>query len=161
MPNSRSMRPNRQTPGSLSRRRKPCPLCNNLDPRGHASSVYQTEVAKSISTSLTLVLDALSLSRIKSPAEGGCRFCYVLIQALDAFFDDWRGSRQRINVDLKEKGSIKVGIDGVNWKGQLVEIFAGAGRISCLVLILIYLSHNSSPARTDLPCHLSETSNIP
>jgi len=78
-----------------------------------------------------LVLDALSLSRTKLPAERGCRFCYVLIQALDAFFDDWRGSRQQITTNIREKGSIKVGINGARWEGELIEIFSGAGR-DCL-----------------------------
>jgi hypothetical protein len=76
---------------------------------------------------LSLVLDALSLARTKDTKEGGCRFCGVLVQALDAFFEDWRGVRQRVSVDVQEKGSIKVGIDGERWKCELVEIYAGSG----------------------------------
>jgi hypothetical protein len=119
-------------------------MCNNLDPRGHASSVYQSDSLKGGTTSLTLVLDALSLSRTKLPAERGCRFCYVLIQALDAFFDDWRGSRQQITINIREKGSIKVGINGARWEGELIEIFSGAGRdcLSPLVSQIIMFYHH-------------------
>ncbi|KAF2690681.1 HET-domain-containing protein [Lentithecium fluviatile CBS 122367] len=125
MPLRNSLRqPVRQLSGQT--RRKPCRTCNNLDPRGHSSSMYNAESEKTPLASLSLVLDALSLAKTKDPKEGGCRFCGVLVQALDAFFENWRGVRQRVCVDLKEKGSIKVGIDGEEWKRELVEIYAGS-----------------------------------
>ena len=133
MPPSKSLRPRQRLPGTSSpaqARRKPCRQCNNLDPRGHPSSEYETGLSKEPTTSLALVLDSSNLSKTKAPAEGGCRFCGLLVQALDAFFDGWRGSRQRVNLDLKEKGSIKVGIDGERWNGELIEIYADAGRTS-------------------------------
>jgi len=89
--------------------------------------VYSVESERDPLASLSLVLDALSLAKTKDPKEGGCRFCGVLVQALDAFFEEWRGVRQRVSVDLKEKGTIKVGIDGEKWKRELVEIYAGSG----------------------------------
>ncbi|KAF2732410.1 HET-domain-containing protein [Polyplosphaeria fusca] len=111
---------------SSQSRRKVCRLCHNLDPRGHPSSVYQTESNKGTVASLTLVLDALALHRVKAPTDGGCRFCGVLVQALDAFFEGWRGCRGRVTVDLKEKASIRVGMEGEKWKGDSVEIYAGS-----------------------------------
>ncbi|KAF2183407.1 HET-domain-containing protein [Zopfia rhizophila CBS 207.26] len=102
-------------------RRKPCRICHNLDPRGHSSSVYQMESSKKASTSLTLVLDGLSLQKNHS-----CRFCGVLTQALDAFFEGWRGKRGRFTVDLTEKRSIKVRIDDGASKSEIVEIYAGS-----------------------------------
>ena len=104
--------------------RKRCQTCNNLSPRDHHSSVYDTESATKVQARLSLVLDAFALSRSAVPKDGGCRFCYVLCQALDAFFEDWRGTRQRINVDIKEKGTITVGLDQEKWKGELVKIYA-------------------------------------
>ena len=91
--------------------------------------MYQTEAVKEPRASLSLVLDALILSKTKDVARGGCRFCNVLILVLDALFEKWRGARIRINVDLKEKGTIKVSLDGERWKDETVEIYAGSGRL--------------------------------
>ena len=125
MPQRQSLRQPQRRLSGQSRRK--CRTCHNLDPRGHSSSVYSTESEKSPLASLSLVLDALSLARTKDSKEGGCRFCDILVQALDAFFEDWRGVRQRVCVDVKEKGTIKVGIDGERWKRELVEIYAASG----------------------------------
>jgi hypothetical protein len=51
----------------------------------------------------------------------------VLIQALDAFFEKWRGGGMKINVDIIETATIKVSIDGDRYKGEVVEIYAGSG----------------------------------
>jgi hypothetical protein len=51
----------------------------------------------------------------------------VLIQALDAFFEKWRGGGVKINVEIMEKATIKVSIDGDRYKGEVVEIYAGSG----------------------------------
>lgn len=128
MPLPKSLRrPARRTRLALSAgtsQRKKCRTCNNLDPRGHTNSILDAEAQKEPRASLNLVLDALALSDIKPPSNGGCRFCVVLVQALDAFFDKWRGSQYRINVDIKEKGTIKVSLDGGH---RMVEIYAGTG----------------------------------
>lgn len=104
--------------------RKKCQTCHNLSPRDHPSSVYDIESATRVRARLSLVLDAFIVSRTATPKEGGCRFCYALCQALDAFFEDWRNTRQRINVDIEEKGAIMVGLDQEKWKGELVKIYA-------------------------------------
>lgn len=77
---------------------------------------------------MNLVLDALALSNIRLVANGGCRFCNVLAQTLDAYFGKWRGSRCRVNVNIKEKGTIKISLDGPQWVNEMVEIYAGLGR---------------------------------
>ena len=132
MPLPKSLRrPVRRTSSASSAggsQRKKCRLCNNLDPRGHANSIQDAESLKEPRTSLNLVLDALALSSIKPTARGGCRFCIVLVQALDTFFGKWRGSRCRVNLYIKEKGTIKVSLDGAQWAKQMVEIYAGSGR---------------------------------
>ncbi|KAF1960007.1 HET-domain-containing protein [Byssothecium circinans] len=115
-----------QRQSSGQNRRKPCRICHNLDPRGHASSAYSAESEKDALASLSLVLDAFELAKTKDPKEGGCRFCNVLCQALDAFSNGWRGARQRVNVDLKEKGTIKVQVDEDRWRGESIEIYAGS-----------------------------------
>jgi hypothetical protein len=128
MPLPKSLRRPVRRAASLStghQQRKKCRMCNNLDPRGHLSSVYQTEATKEPRASLSLVLDALTLSKTK---QDGCRFCNVLILALDAFFEEWRGARVRINVDVKEKAPIRISLDDARWKNETVEIYAGSGR---------------------------------
>jgi hypothetical protein len=138
MPLPKSLRrPVRRASSSSTGRlaqRKRCHVCNNLDPRDHISSVYESEAAKGPTASLDLVLDALVLSRTKTTDCGGCRFCNVLVQTLDAFFEKWRGVRCRVNVRVKEKGTIKIGIDGERWKGEMVEIYAGSSR--CFLYLL-------------------------
>jgi hypothetical protein len=52
----------------------------------------------------------------------------VLVQALDAFFSEWRESRCKINVNIKGKGTIKVSLDGAQWANKMAEIYAGSGR---------------------------------
>ncbi|KAF2662188.1 HET-domain-containing protein [Lophiostoma macrostomum CBS 122681] len=104
--------------------RKRCRTCNNLDPRGHAMTVHQTEGAKEAKATLTLVLDPLSLSRTKLPSDGGCRYCALLKSALDTFFEGWRNIRQKILMDLKEKASINVSIEAEKWGHEAVEIYA-------------------------------------
>jgi hypothetical protein len=89
--------------------------------------VYRSNSEKAPLASLSLVLDALSLSKTKDPLEGGCRFCGVLVQALDALFEDWQGVGQRVSVDLEEKGTIKLGVEGEKWKREVVEIYAVSG----------------------------------
>jgi hypothetical protein len=108
--------------------RQRCRTCNSLDPRGHASSIYPDDVAKDTRAQLSLVIDALTLSKTKTVAQRGCRFCNVLVQSLDAFFETWRGARLRINVDIREKATIKVSVDSEPWRGETVEIYAGSGR---------------------------------
>jgi hypothetical protein len=112
-------------PAALSQtQRKRCRFCNNLDPRGHPNTLYPDSTDGK--TSLTLVLAAFDLSRTKAPENGGCRFCNVLIQALDAFCISWRGSRQRITIDLKEKGPLKLTVDNEVWKGRAIELYAAS-----------------------------------
>lgn len=132
MPLPKSLRrPVRRASSSLSAGqsvRNLCRTCNNLDARGHAGSVYPDETAKESKAGLTLVIDGLSLSRTKDVSHRGCRFCNVLIQALDVFFDGWRGARGRVQIDIREKGTIKVSIDDERWRGEAIEIYAGSGR---------------------------------
>lgn len=101
-------------------------MCNHLDPRGHANSVYETEAVKEPRASLSLVLDALSLAKVR---ESGCRFCYVVALVLDAFFTGWRGARAKVHVDIKEKATIKITLGGERWKDEIAEIYAAPGRL--------------------------------
>jgi hypothetical protein len=131
LPKSLLRRPVRRTSTSSSTgqpQRQRCRACNNLDPRGHAGSIYSDEAEKDTRARLSLVVDALTLSKTKDVAHRGCRFCNVLIQALDAFSEEWRGARAKINVELKEKSTIKLSIDGEQWKGEIIEIYAGSCR---------------------------------
>jgi hypothetical protein len=107
--------------------RKRCHICNNLDPRGHASTIHLDESEKESKATLNLVIDALTLSKTKDVSNRGCRFCNALVQALDAFLEKWRGARVPVNVEIKEKSTIKVSIDGEPWKGEIIEIYAGSG----------------------------------
>lgn len=104
-------------------RRNICRTCHNLDPRNHASSDYLTEGSKAALARLSIVLDAFDLSRTRDSRDGGCRFCNVLCQALDAFFGGWRGTRQRVNVDIEEKGTVEIGLDEETWRGEVVSIY--------------------------------------
>lgn len=88
--------------------------------------MYDDESAKEPRASLSLVVDALSLSRVK---ESACRFCNVLVLVLDAFFSGWRGARIKVHVDIKEKGTIKITLGGERWKNEIAEIYAGPGRL--------------------------------
>lgn len=131
MPLPKSLRrPVRRTSSSPSTgtQRRKCRMCNNLDPRGHTNSIQDTEALEEPRATLDLVIDALALSNVKPATNGGCRFCTVLIQALDAFFDKWRGARCRVKLNIKEKGTIKVSLDGSRWVNQMIEIYAGSGR---------------------------------
>ncbi|PSN64103.1 HET-domain-containing protein [Corynespora cassiicola Philippines] len=121
MPVTKSLRPRRQPSG-----RKHCRLCHNFDPLGLPTTIYKTGTAKESIASANIICDGLDLSRTKDPAEGGCRFCLVLIQALDAFFEGWRGARQKILLEFSQKGPVKASIDGDSRKGQSIEIYAGA-----------------------------------
>jgi len=108
--------------------RKRCRMCHNLDPRNHPSSKYDTESSRGARAHLSLVIDAFALSKTKDVKDGGCRYCSLLSQALDAFFGDWRGSRRRINVELKEKESVKLELDCDHWKAEQVEIYCTKSR---------------------------------
>lgn len=124
-------RPVRRTSSTSSAgtgQRRKCSQCNNLDPRGHVNSSQDAENLKEPRASLSMVLDALDLANSRSTTSGGCRFCAILVQALDAFFDNWRGTQCRVNVDIQEKGTIKVGLDGAQWARRMIEIYAGSGR---------------------------------
>ncbi|OAK96019.1 HET-domain-containing protein [Phaeosphaeriaceae sp. SRC1lsM3a] len=129
LPKSLLRRPVRRTSSSSSvgqNQRQRCRTCNNLDPRSHSSSVQPDEGDKDAKTRLTLVIDALTLSQTKDVSRKGCRFCNVLIQALDAFFEKWRGTRTKVNVEIVEKATVKVSMDGERWKGEIIEIYAGS-----------------------------------
>jgi hypothetical protein len=131
LPKSLLRRPVRRTSTSSSTghpQRQRCRTCNNLDPRGHSSSIHPDDIEKDAKAYLSLVIDALVLSKTKDVVHRGCRFCNVLIQALDAFFEEWRSARVKISVEIKEKSTIKVSIDSKQWKGEIIEIYAGSGR---------------------------------
>ncbi|OCL15225.1 HET-domain-containing protein [Glonium stellatum] len=106
------------------RRRSPCKLCNNLDPRGHTTTAYDAESSSQANASLTLVIDGLKL---QSSGELGCRFCFLVSQALDAFLKDWRTSRGRITINLVEGKPVKVSIEGLKCNGVSLEIYAPHG----------------------------------
>jgi hypothetical protein len=74
------------------------------------------------------MIDALTLTLTKDVTRRGCRFCNVLIQSLDAFFEDWRGTGVRIGIDLRERAPIKVSIDNDHLRGETIEIYAGSCR---------------------------------
>lgn len=146
MPLPKSLRrPVRRTSSSSSAgtQRKKCRTCNNLDPRDHTNSVQDTEALKESRATLDLVIDSLALLNVKPATSGGCRFCTVLGQALDSFIPNWRGARCRVNVNIKEKGTIKVSLDGVQWANQMIEIYAGSGR-HCAPAVCITPHHSSS-----------------
>jgi hypothetical protein len=131
LPKSLLRRPVRRTSTSSSTgkpQRKRCRTCNNLDPRDHSSSIYPDEDEKESKACLTLTVDALALSKTKSVAQAGCRFCNAIMQALDAFFEEWRGTRVKICIELREKGTIMVSIDSKRRRGESVELYAGSGR---------------------------------
>ncbi len=107
-------------------------MCNNLDPRGHANTVEDAEAKGEPKASLSMVLDALALSNVKPMSTSGCRFCAILVNTLDAFFEKWRGARCRANIDMQEKGTIKVSLDGSQWANRVVEIYAGSCRYRAL-----------------------------
>jgi hypothetical protein len=130
----RPVRRNSTSSATGQPQRQRCRTCNNLDPRGHASSTYIDEAGKDPKAHLSLVIDALVLSKTKDVTRRGCRFCNVVIQALDAFFEKWRGARVRINVALREKATVKVSIDGERWRGEVIEIYAGSGRRSFIFI---------------------------
>ncbi|PVI07913.1 HET-domain-containing protein [Periconia macrospinosa] len=106
-------------------RHKRCQICHDLDPRGHAGSTYNSEAENPLA-SLSVVLDLFSLAKTKDTREGGCRFCNVLIQALDALSPGWRESFQKAFMNLNEKGTINIEIDSEKWKGEMIEIYAGS-----------------------------------
>ena len=116
---------------SVPQGRSKCVRCNNLDPRGHPSSTYQSESSKTTLASLTIVIDTIRLANNRTSSNGKptCRYCEVLAHALDAFFQGWRTFRGRALVDIKEKGRIRVSIDKESWKFEQVEIFAGSGKM--------------------------------
>jgi len=140
-------------------RRNICRICNNLDPRNHASSIHLTEHTEKALAMLSLVLDAFSLSMTRESKEGGCRFCNVLCQALDAFFDGWRGSRQRVNVDIKEKGDIEIGLDQEKWRGEVISIYTTKrkcafpkSRPTCLVVSVADIEPSTLSHSCPSPC---------
>ena len=91
----------------LSRRKpktklKRCKICNNLDPREHKHTHIDTESSRA---TLCCSIDLLHLASVP---KNGCRFCQVLIRALDKLIKDWRHMRTAIIVDLAEGKTIKV-----------------------------------------------------
>ncbi|KAH4195895.1 hypothetical protein HBI04_109440 [Parastagonospora nodorum] len=48
------------------------------------------------------------------------------MQALDAFLEEWRGTRDKICIELREKGTIKVSIDSKRRREEIVELYAGS-----------------------------------
>ncbi|OCK76096.1 HET-domain-containing protein [Lepidopterella palustris CBS 459.81] len=112
------------TKSAPKRRKGHCNVCNNLDSRGHPNTGYHVENKKRVGTSLTLVLDGLTLRKSR---DHGCGYCILLCQALDAIFKEWQTSRGRISVDLAEKVPIRVFIDGLEFNGAGLEVYAPSG----------------------------------
>ena len=113
--------------------------------------MYDTEAAD-LRATLHLVIDALSLSKIKDVARGGCRFCNVLVCVLDAFFEHWRGARARVHVDLIEKKPIKVTVGGERWKDETIEIYAGSGRLHIPSLVILPSQYPEKKNSLDYTC---------
>ena len=125
------------TRSAQKRRRGPCKLCNNLDPRGRTATAYDAESNSRAGASLTLVVDGLKL---QSTAEFGCKFCLLVAQALDAFLKDWRASRGRITIDLVEEKPINVSIEGIKCNGVSLKIYAPHGRTFLSIRVLTALA---------------------
>ncbi len=102
---------------------KKCKVCNNLDPRGHRNSHTDTESGR---TTLCCAIDPLDLVAVR---ENGCRFCRLLIRALDRLVKDWRRMRTAIIVDLVDGKTIKVTFTRSKEKKWL-EIYSPKGQSS-------------------------------
>ncbi len=112
MPPSRSSQPR----GAPSK----CKLCHNLDPRGHSFASYDAEGG---GASTTIKIDAFSLAR--QPA-GACRFCQVLVDALDALKMQWQQLREPIRVDLALEQPIRIWVPCSTGE-RFVEVYSPKG----------------------------------
>ncbi|KAF2669096.1 HET-domain-containing protein [Microthyrium microscopicum] len=104
-----------------------CPICNNLDPRNHPSSRHRDTPGRNASASqdvsLYLPLDALSLARTRRK----CRFCDVLVQALDGCLPDRGSRRAKMGLEIGWKKSVRISVfDG----GDVVEVYRGSDQPS-------------------------------
>ena len=124
------------TPGSSVKTRK-CATCNNLDPRDHRSTCYRdvhisnvsrkskSKISEIGSSNLSLPLDLWRLARLEDNGRE-CRFCRVLVQALDAFLPEWKRRRTGIMLELGWKAPIKLILEEGD-ASSIVEIFSKAG----------------------------------
>ncbi|KAF2204730.1 hypothetical protein GQ43DRAFT_446555 [Delitschia confertaspora ATCC 74209] len=113
-----------------------CCVCHNLDPHGHPNTEYHTESSKRVGPGLTLVLDGLESQRTQN---SDCRFCGILIQALDGFWKDWKTSRNRVTIDIVEQGPITVGMSGPKLMVTIIELAASSAHV---------IPSNSGPGET-------------
>jgi Heterokaryon incompatibility protein (HET) len=100
-----------------------CKLCNNLDPKGLSFTFYDPE---SSFCSATINVDPLGLAKV---SHNGCRFCRVLIQALDGLVSGWRKAREPLRVDLASGKPIRITVPEVGEK-KYVELYCPKDRRS-------------------------------
>lgn len=100
---------------------KRCKVCNNLDPRGHRNTHTDTDSGHA---TLCCGIDLPDLAAVRP---NGCRFCQLLIRALDGLIKDWRRMRAAIVMDLADGKTIKVAFTQGKEKKWL-EIYSPKGR---------------------------------
>jgi hypothetical protein len=98
-----------------------CKVCNNLDPRGHRNTYTDTE------SGLVTLCCAIDPRRLATLLQNDCRFCRLLINALNELVKDWRSMRTAIVMDLADKKAIKVTFTQSEEKKWL-EIYSPKGR---------------------------------
>ncbi|KAF2143460.1 uncharacterized protein K452DRAFT_350467 [Aplosporella prunicola CBS 121167] len=112
----------RTTVAKPQRTSTPCRTCNNLDPRGHSSTFYDTESTSRSIASLTLIVDALSLKRSRE----NCPRCHLVAEALDAHSKDWKTSRPPVLLELTEHAPIRITLQLSRSSSEKVEIYASS-----------------------------------
>jgi hypothetical protein len=138
-------RPKPPPPTRKSTKTTCCPICNNLDPRDHVSTRYADAPTSIIgkrkrgssstnaekACALTLPIDTRDLI-LRSEQ---CRFCAVLVAALDAVVDGWKDKKKQMRslvLEIKWKGTIRILLPN---EKEVVEIYGGLGESISLVAL--------------------------
>jgi hypothetical protein len=138
-------RPKPPPPTRKSTKTTCCPICNNLDPRDHVSTRYADAPTSAIgkrkrgsnstnaekACALTLPIDTRDLL-LRSEQ---CRFCAVLVAALEAVVDGWNDKKKQMRslvLEIKWKGTIRILLPA---EKEVVEIYGGLGESILLVAL--------------------------
>jgi hypothetical protein len=115
----------------------PCKTCNNLDPRGHSSSVYSDAVvskaaagkrqkSKTAKVELSLPIDTWTLKRQDSfgaKSKEKCRWCGVLSKTLDEFVPEWRMESVTVLCELKMHMPVKLRVKKSNGEKKMIAVY--------------------------------------
>lgn len=102
-------------------------MCNNLSAKGRTNSFYEEDdrVPKAS------VIIEVETSKLRRSSASGCRYCALLSQSLDFFWEEWTKTHTHVTITLKDDAPVKLSFVGGSLNRDCLELYTVPGEWEC------------------------------